>query len=286
MSAELRHLRAFVAIARAGSISRAARELDITQPALSRTLRQLETAVGTRLVERTTSSLRLSPAGQAMLPRAEAALAAVENALDAARSATWPLRLGHAWSAAGPRTADILRAWSAARPDVPVELRQIDDRYAGLTRDLVDVAVLRGVDPPDGTVSVRLETEPRIAVLAADHRLAGEPALRMADLAEEALVVNTVTGTVTPSLWPVGVRPRVAVRVGSIEDWLIAIAAGQGFGVTAASSAELHGRPGVAFVPLEDAPPMAVTLAWRRGPGHAAREELVSVALAVAQGGS
>ena len=279
MSVELRHLRAFVAIARAGTISHAARDLGITQPALSRTLRQLETAVGVRLVERTTSSLRLSAAGLAMLPRVEAALASIENALDAARNTVWPLRVGHAWSAVGPRTADIMRAWMAVRPDVPVELRQIDDRYAGLTRDLVDVAVLRGVRPPDGMDSTLLETEPRVAVVAADHPLATRSDLRMADLAGEALVVNTVTGTVTPQLWPAGARPAVAARVGSIEDWLVAIASGQGVGVTAASSAELHARPGVTFVPLLDAPTMPVTLAWRPGPGHAAREQFVSVAV-------
>ncbi len=285
MSVELRHLRAFAAIAQAGTISGAARDLGMTQPALSRTLRQLETAIGVRLVERTTSSLRLSPAGEAMLPRVDAALASVDLALDAARNATWPLRVGHAWSAIGPRTAAIVRAWMAACPDVPIELRQIDDRHAGLTRDLVDVAVLRGVPVPDGMESVPLDAEPRMAVLADDHPLSGEPGLRMADLARDALVVNTVTGTVTPQLWPPDARPSVAARVGSIEDWLVAIAAGQGFGVTAASSAELHARPGVTFVPLVDAPPMPVALAWRRGPGHAARERFVAVALAVVRNG-
>jgi hypothetical protein len=174
----------------------------------------------------------------------------------------------------------------AACPEVPIELRQIDDRYAGLTRDLVDVAVLRGVRVPDGMESVLLNTEPRMAALADDHPLSQERGLRMADLAGAALVVNTVTGTVTPQLWPPDARPSVAARVGSIEDWLVAIAAGQGVGVTAASTAELHARPGVTFVPLLDAPAMPVSLAWRRGPGHSARDRVVSVALAVVRDGA
>jgi DNA-binding transcriptional LysR family regulator len=286
MEVELRHLRAFVAIARAGSITAAARELSITQPALSRTLRALESAVGVRLVERTTTSLRLSPAGRAMLPRADAALAAMADALQGARQAVWPLRVGHPWSAAGPRTAQIVREWTATHPDVPVELIQLDDRYAGLTRRLVDVAVLRGVPTPDGAESVVLETERRVAVFAADHRLAAAAELSMADLTGERLVINASTGTVTPALWPGPERPDVGPRVTSLEDWLFAVAAGQGIGVTAASTAELHAQAGLVFVPLRDAPPMTVSLAWLTSGGHAARAEFARHALAVMSEGA
>lgn len=281
MSVELRHLRAFEAIARLGGITAAARELGITQPALSRTLGALEAAVGVRLVERTTASLRLSPAGRAMLPRVEAALVAVEDALDVARHAVWPLRVGHAWSAIGPLTATVVRGWTAEHPDVPVEVVQLDDRFAGLTRGLVDVAVLRGVPVPDGADHVVLETEPRVAVLAADHPLAGDDALHLADLAAERLVVNAATGTVTPSMWPVGERPTAGPRVHSMEDWLLAIEAGQGVGVTAASTGRLYGRRGLVFVPLVDAPSMTVSMAWLRRTGHAAREAFARHALAV-----
>jgi DNA-binding transcriptional LysR family regulator len=281
MAAELRHLRAFVAIARAGSITRAARDLSITQPALSRTLSTLESAVGVRLIERTTTSMRLSPAGRAMLPRAEAALAAVDDALDVARHAVWPLRVGHAWSAAGPRTARIVRTWAAEHPDVPVELVQIDERHAGLSRGLVDVAVLRGVPVPDGAGAVDLESEPRVAALPADHPLAASPELHLADLAGEQLIVNQATGTVTPAMWPPGSRPVIGSRVGSVEDWLVAIASGQGFGVSVASTVQLHARSGVTFVPLLDAPPMTVSIAWRLRGGHPAAEAFARLALAV-----
>lgn len=284
MSIELRHLRAFATIARLSGISAAARELGVTQPALSRTLRALETAVGVRLVDRTTTSLQLTPAGRAMLPRVEAALAAVDDALDVARHAVWPLRVGHAWSAAGPRTAQIVRAWARARPDVPVEVVQVEDRYAGLTRGLVDVAVLRDVPVPDGADSVALDTETRVAVLPADHRLAGPGSLALADLAGEPLVVNGVTGTVTPSMWPPDRRPAPGPVVGSIEDWLVAVASGQGVGVSAASTAQLHARPGVVFVPLTDAPPMTVRMAWRRRGGHPERAAFARHAVAVLSG--
>src|SRR5919112_1839022 len=94
MAAELRHLRAFVAIADEGTVTRAAARLHVTQPALSRTLAQLEAHLGVRLVERSTHHLELTTAGRLFHHRARAALSAVDEVLDPARAATWPLRLG------------------------------------------------------------------------------------------------------------------------------------------------------------------------------------------------
>jgi len=277
MNVELRHLRAFAAIAQEGSVTAAAHVLGVTQPALSRTLSSLENHLGVRLFDRSTRAVVLSVHGQALLPRVLIALAAVDDVLDAA--VTWPLRVGHAWSGAGPYTSQILQEWARARPDVPATVRRVDDRLAGLTRGLSDVAFLRGRVTDPGLHSEPLYSEPRTAVLPTTHPLAGRPALDLADLAGDALVVNDVTGTASPALWPAGgPRPRVALRVGTVEDWLIAIAAGQGVGVTAASTAQLHARPGVVFVPLPDAPPMPVAVAWRIGAGHPARADFARTA--------
>ncbi len=284
MSAELRHLRAFVAIAEEGGITAAAQRLAVTQPALSRTLRQLEAHLGVRLFDRSTTFVRLSREGRALLPRAVAALAAVDDVLEPGGGRPRPLRVGYAWSAAGPHTPAILQAWAAARPEVGVELLRLDDRYAGLTRGLVDLAVLRGDLDADDLHLERLTTEPRVAVLPLAHPLAAADAVVMADLATSDLVVNTVSGTVSPQLWPAGARPGIALRVRTVEDWLIAIAAGQGIGLTAVSTAELHARPGVAFVPVVDAPPMPVFLAWREGPGHPARADFARLARNVVRG--
>jgi DNA-binding transcriptional LysR family regulator len=281
MSVELRHLRAFAAIADEGSVTAAARRLAITQPALSRTLAQLERFLGARLVERSTTSLHLSPEGQALLPKVLAALAAVEEVLDPAAVRARPLRVGHAWSGAGPHTTGILREWHRRHPDVPVEVRRIDDRLAGLARGQVDVAFLRGSVEAAGVRTRLLHREPRVAAMPADHRLAGVAATTMAELAAERLVVNPTSGTVSELLWPADARPEVARRVRTVEDWLIAIAAGQGIGLTAASTAELHAHPGVVFVPVGDAPLMAVLLGWREGPGHPARDDFMAVAVEV-----
>src|SRR5689334_19767564 len=82
MTAELRHLRHFLVVAEEGHVSRAARRLHVAQPALSRSLRQLEAAVGTALLHRHARGVDLTAAGEALLPKARAAVAAADDALE------------------------------------------------------------------------------------------------------------------------------------------------------------------------------------------------------------
>jgi hypothetical protein len=98
MTMELRHLRCFLAIADEGTLTRAATRLHLTQPVVSRALRQLEDHLGVRLVDRSTHHLGLTAAGHAFRVRAASAVAAADAAFDPARLGVWPLRLGHAWS--------------------------------------------------------------------------------------------------------------------------------------------------------------------------------------------
>ena len=81
MNVELRHLRALTAIGEEGTITGAAAVLHISQPALSRTLEQLESRVGVRLVERTTRTLSLTDAGQQLYERAHLILRQLDDAL-------------------------------------------------------------------------------------------------------------------------------------------------------------------------------------------------------------
>ncbi|GHB16782.1 MULTISPECIES: LysR family transcriptional regulator [Streptomyces] len=275
---DVRHLRAFLAIADEGSVTRAAARLRLSQPVVSRTLASLEKHLGVRLVDRSTHHLALTAEGVLFRDKAAAAVGAFDEAVDSGRLRHWPLRLGHAWSAFGPYTTPLLRTWQQRHPLTPLELRRIDDRTAGLTRGEVDAALLRGpVDAP-GLVTELLFTEDRVAAVAADGPLAAGRSLSLADLAGEAVVLNTVSGTTTLDLWPPHARPAATVTVANTDDWLTAIAAGRGAGVSGASTADMHPHAGVAFRPLDDAPPLPVLLARRDGPGHPALPRLVSLA--------
>ncbi|WP_406861605.1 LysR family transcriptional regulator [Streptomyces sp. HUAS MG47] len=282
MGIELRHLRCFLAIAEEGNLTRAAVRLHLTQPAVSRTLAALERHLGARLVDRTTHRFALTPEGRAFHDRAAAAVAAFDAAADPELLRRRPLRLGHAWSAFGPYTTPLLRRWQQAHPDTPLELLRIDDRTAGLTRGEVDAALLRGPVDAAGLATVELVAEPRVAALPADSPLAARASLTLADLAPETAILNPVSGTTTLGLWPPDSRPTATLTVANTDDWLTAIAAGRGIGVSAASTAEMHPHPGVVYRPLTDAPPVPVLLAWRDAAPHPAIPALEELARTIA----
>jgi DNA-binding transcriptional LysR family regulator len=285
MSIELRHLRCFLAIADEGSVTRAAARLHITQPAASRTLAALERHLGLRLIDRSTHHLILTEEGRAFREKALAAVAAFDEAVDTTGLAgVRPLRLGHAWAALGPYTTPLLRRWEREHPDVPLELLRIDDRTAGLVRGEVDAAVLRGPVEATGLVTVALFMEERVAAVTSDGPLAVRDRLTLADLAAGPVLVNPVSGITTLDLWPSGERPVSTVTVTNTDDWLTAIAAGRGAGVSAASTARMHPHPGVTYRPLPDAPKVRVLLAHRSPASHPAVPALVALAREVTGG--
>ncbi|MEV6953031.1 LysR substrate-binding domain-containing protein [Streptomyces sp. NPDC051183] len=278
MTIELRHLRAFLAIAEEGNVTRAAARLHLSQPALSRTLRQLEDHLGARLVDRSTHHLELTAEGRTFRDKAGAALAAVETALDPGGLRNWPLRLGHTWAALGDHTVPLLRRWDERHPGTPLELLRIDDRTAGLTQGKVDAALLRGAVTPAGLRTELLLSERRVVVMPADSPLAALPQVTLADLVAHPIALNTVSGTTTPDLWPATDRPTATIEVTNTDEWLMAIAAGRAVGVTTSATPSNHIHPSLVYRPLADAPTVPVFLAWREGPGHPAIPHLVALA--------
>jgi DNA-binding transcriptional LysR family regulator len=279
MTVELRHLRAFLAIAAEGTITQAAARLHVTQPALSRTLRQLEAHLGARLIDRSTHHLQLTAAGHAFQPRAAAAVTAVDEALDPAHAGTWPLRLGHAWSALGEHTTPLLRRWKQEHPETPLQLLRVDDRTAGLDHGTVDIAVIRGeAGLPAEVNTVVLLLEPRVAAVAADSPLTQKARLTLHDLIANPIAVNTIAGTTALGLWPAGDAPNDTIEVANTDDWIAAIAAGHAVGVTTTATAATYPNPAVAYIALIDVPAVAVYLAWKQPPSHPAVPDFIALA--------
>ncbi|MDT7790132.1 MAG: hypothetical protein QOF58_8551, partial [Pseudonocardiales bacterium] len=171
MNVERRHLRALAAIGDHRSITAAAQSLHVTQPALSRTLEQLERRLGVRLVDRTTRHVALTDTGQRLWEHSHRILTELDTALAEAVQPQ-PLRLTFAWAALGRFTIPFLREWRASHPDVLVRIRRSDDPEAALRRGEADVAVLRTKPSQPGIDHVALIEEPRLAAVAVDHPLA------------------------------------------------------------------------------------------------------------------
>ncbi|HWI55614.1 MAG TPA: LysR family transcriptional regulator, partial [Bacillota bacterium] len=129
LSMELRHLRYFVATAETENVSRAALKLHVSQPALSRQIRDLEEELGLALFERSAKSVRLSEAGRAFLPEARAVLQRAETAVTAARALAagghGELHVGYAPSPTVRLLPPTLRAFQSQSPTVRVKLHDL-----------------------------------------------------------------------------------------------------------------------------------------------------------------
>ncbi|MEU6126095.1 LysR family transcriptional regulator [Streptomyces sp. NPDC047123] len=266
---ELRHLRGFLAVADELSFTHAADRLRVGQPALTRTVRALEESLGARLLERTTRRVGLTEAGRRLRDDLAPLLARLDTALDTAAGAEPPLlRLG--FTSVLPEACVPLTAAFKAATGAGVRLVRRDAPLAGLASGACDVAVVRGDVPEGGAVRSRvLLREPRVAVVArGSAELAGRRVLDWAELADFPLVVNTVTGTTRPELWPEGRRPRLACTADNLDEWLEAVAAGHGVGVAPEPVARRHAHPSLRRVRLKNAPPVTVSLAVAARDAH------------------
>jgi len=138
----LRQLQYFTVVAEAGSVTRAAERLRISQPSLSHQLRVLETTLGATLFERRPRGIALTPVGRAMLPGAKAALASAADARRSARAAAGldegELRIATSLSLALGVLPHALREWFASHPGVQVRVHEHSHA------DLVTAQVLAG----------------------------------------------------------------------------------------------------------------------------------------------
>ncbi|TQM78351.1 DNA-binding transcriptional LysR family regulator [Saccharothrix saharensis] len=272
MNVELRHLRAFAAIGDQGTITGAAAALRISQPALSRTLDQLERRLGARLVERTTRSLALTEAGTRLLARTRRVLAQVDDALAEVTAGPRELRVGFAWAALGRHTVPLLRGWRDARPDTEARMLRLDDPETALRHGGIDVAFVRSPHKPDPDLaSVDLYREPRVAAVPEDHPFASAPGVRLVELADRPVVFCAAACSSSAALWPVGQRPAT-IDVANTDEWLTAIATGDAVGVTASATAHSHPHPAVRYVPITDGGSVAVRIVWPRAATHPATD--------------
>jgi LysR family transcriptional regulator, hca operon transcriptional activator len=200
---ELRHLRYFVAVAEAGSLTvAAAQTLHTSQPSLSRQIRDLESEVGTQLLVRRARGIELTPAGRAFLDHARSVLSQVEAAVEAARRIARPSKphfvmgflTGHelTWM---PEALQILHK-ELPNVDVTISSQYSPLLADGLSKGTIDAAFLRRErGMPDVAFRI-LVKEPLMVILPSDHRLAARKAISPRDLSGETFVAVSNTAPV------------------------------------------------------------------------------------------
>ena len=267
MELELRHLRCLVAIVDAGTFTDAAIDLGISQAAVSRNLQALEQVLGVRLLHRTSRNVTPTTAGVHALAQARQVLAAADNLVAEATTGHTRLRIGHPWSAMGRHTREFQRRWAERYPDVELQLIRTNSATGGLAEGLCDIAVLRTLAGGRRFASAVVGEERRYCALAADDPWASRRSIRLDEIPQRTLLIDRRTGTTTPDLWPAAAQPHIQ-ETRDIDDWLAIIAAGGGVGITPEGTTAQYRRDGVVFRPLRDAPPVIVTVSWRRHDPH------------------
>jgi LysR family transcriptional regulator, hca operon transcriptional activator len=200
---ELRHLRYFVAVADAGSLTVAAEEiLHTSQPSLSRQIRDLEDEVGAQLLTRSARGVELTPAGRAFLDHARLVLAQVEAAGEAARRVAHPAKPSFVMGfLTGHELTWMPEALQVLRDELPNVDVVISSNYSprladALTKGKVDAAFLRREESSPELAYELLVKEPLVVVLPSDHRLAALKAVSPSDLAGETFVTVSDTAPV------------------------------------------------------------------------------------------
>ncbi|MGW1065650.1 LysR family transcriptional regulator [Streptomyces aureus] len=276
---ELRTLRYFVAVAEELHFGRAATRLHMSQPPLSRAIKQLEAEVGAPLLIRSPMGVTLTPVGSVLLDEARALLDhadRVRSRVGAVAGAA-PLTIGILGDGTDPGVARLAAAYRRRRPGVDIRVRDTDltDPTCGLRAGLVDVALTRA--PFDETaLTVReLRTDPVGVVLRADDPLAVRDRLRLAELSDRRWFrFPQGTDPLWQSYWNGG-RPREGPVVRAVQECLQAVLWNGTVGL-APLGHDLP--PELAVVPLADMAPSRVVAVWNEGDGNPLIRSFVEIA--------
>ncbi|HWZ57673.1 MAG TPA: LysR substrate-binding domain-containing protein, partial [Gemmatimonadaceae bacterium] len=239
MPFSVRLLRVFVAVAQRQSFTRAAEQLGLTQPGVSKSIRELERQAGTQLVERIQTGVRLTEAGTILVGHARAILAeerAAEDALHALRGlGSGSLRIGASPTIATYLLPTLVQAFSVRHPAIELHLQTARSRAvaAALLERELDIGFAEAPVPEDARLKVIPWRDDELVVVAApSHALAPQAPIPIAALATELLVLREPGSgsrkTVLDMLQACGVVPHRTMDADSVESIKRIVAAGLG----------------------------------------------------------
>ncbi|MCT2589726.1 LysR family transcriptional regulator [Streptomyces sp. N2-109] len=274
---EVRELECFLVLAEELHFGRTGERLYVSQSRVSQLLRALEHRIGTRLVDRTSRRVRLTPFGEGFLaslrPAYDNLRLTVEDARSAARGVRGRLRVGFQGTVHGA-VMTAITAFQTHCPECDTDIVEIplSDPFGPLRRQEVDLAVVLLPLAEKGlTLGPVFSKQPQHLAVSADHPLAARESLTAEDLAEVPLI--PVAGPApgywrrahAPSRTPGGAPVRHETAVRTLQEGLTLIAAGRGAMLLCGPTAEYAGARGIRFVPVAGLPDSALGLIWPQG---------------------
>ena len=285
---DLRKLAHFVAVAEHLHFGRAALALHTAQPALSQSIRLLETELGFPLFERSRRHVALTPAGASLLPEARRTLAQAERTVHVAerlrRGTHGQLRIGFVGSATFGALPSAVSRFRSVAPEVSLALVEMSThaQIDALHDDELDVGFIR---PPVASSDLQLTAvrrEPLIAALPADHRLCGVAELSLAHLRNEPFLLFPrrvgpgYVDLVLSACLEAGFSPRVDHEVDDMQTIVSLVSAGLGVGLVPEPVRHLQ-LPGVAYRALVKPVWSELAMAWTTRPGAPTLDRFVRV---------
>jgi DNA-binding transcriptional LysR family regulator len=275
MDVHLRDLRYFAAVADELSFTRAAQRLHLSQPALSKQIAGLETALRAQLLRRDRRRVELTAAGAALNEAAGRLLAEWDEAAavvaDVAAAETKVLRAGTLTSIGRSLLPAALEHYAKRQPGWRVELRSSGwgDPTAGLADQDTDVSFVWLPAGDDGIAWEVLATERLFVALSSGHPLAGRTQLGFAEIADEQFAALPASAGPARDFWlgigyRAGVPPRIAAEVTSSDEVFELVSTGTAVTLLAEGNAAVYARPGIVCIPVIGLEPARLAIAWRR----------------------
>jgi DNA-binding transcriptional LysR family regulator len=264
----LRDLAYFVAVADHGNFTRAAEELFVSQPTLSKQVAALERSVKTPLLRREHDGVRLTRAGEALLPFARRLLSTAAEAEGALSAALAELTIGFWLSPGNGLLPAALARFAKLHPEASVALRRADwsEIWAGVESRRADMGLLwwtAGSKAP-GMGQTLLATEPMMLAMSPDHPLAGRDEIWPDDLRSEVILDSPGDWRRPLALAPFTVTLGRAVRtVRTIDETIECVASGLGVSPVPRSLVTAHMPPPVIAKPLRGVPSAELVAVWR-----------------------
>lgn len=292
---ELRHLRYFIAAAEEENVTRAALKLHVSQPALSRQIRDLEDELGFLLLERSAKSVRLTDAGRVFLTEAREALKRVDEGVKAARAVATggrgELHVGYAPSPTARILPPTLRAFQAELPNVRVRLHDLstEEMLAGLRKGTLQMALM--VKPAAAMLRdlrfTDLTTDTLCLAVAPKHPLARKRVVTLTEISREPLVVygrddypdyHEMLDELFAAIKP---KPRIVEEHDGVTSIIAAVESGAGVALMSQSVGCMAG-PRLKLIPISPAlKPAIIGAATTKAAMNPAAEQFLKCAKTV-----